>query len=77
MPSYTFTCQKCQQQFTLETTIEERQREDSRVFRCPRCQSTQLLQDPQQKLYTAGVGSGEKSSACAGCSQGQCTNCSF
>jgi len=66
MPTYSFICQKCKNNFDLYASFEEYDKKDPKKFRCPNCGSIKIQQNFSNIIFNNKSGK-EKKQWCCGC----------
>ena len=66
MPTYSYLCQKCKNQFLIEATFSEYDKKDPKKFRCLRCGSTKIKQTFSEIYFAKSAGRRQFNCNCGG-----------
>lgn len=71
MPTYSYICQKCKNQFLIEASFAEYDKKDPKKFRCSKCGSKKIKQTFSEIYF---VKNGAKRQFRCNCKTGCCGN---
>lgn len=67
MPTYKYNCQKCDNTFEVKASLEEKEKNDPKKFKCNNCGSSDLKQDFCGTNISATNHEKGHSGSCGGC----------
>jgi putative FmdB family regulatory protein len=66
MPTYSYQCQKCNENFDIKATLKEKEESPKDKFLCPSCSSFDIKQNFSPIGFLKGIS--KKDSPCSCCS---------
>lgn len=72
MPTYYYKCNKCHKNFEIKASLDQKDHDDSEIFKCPECGSTDLKHDLNGLGYIKNDNMGDYNSCASGCCGGTC-----